>query len=75
MPETLPKISQVREKINNHNPQIRLQVDGGVKIHNVAEIAKAGADTFVAGSAIFNDGDYKKTIDELRTQLNKVANK
>jgi len=69
MPETLPKITQVREKINKHNPQIRLQVDGGVKIHNVAEIANAGANSFVAGSAIFNDGDYKKTIDEFRTQL------
>jgi len=69
MPETFDKISKVREKINQTNPNIRLQVDGGVKTHNIADIARAGADTFVVGSAIFNEADYKKVIAELRNQL------
>ena len=52
---------------------IRLEVDGGVKVSNIAEIARAGADMFVAGSAIFDQPDYKKVIDEMRQQLAAVG--
>ena len=59
----------VRQRIDNSGLDIRLEVDGGVGVANIAEIAAAGADTFVAGSAIFNTDDYKDTIDLMRTQL------
>ncbi|MBB1219709.1 ribulose-phosphate 3-epimerase, partial [Klebsiella pneumoniae] len=52
---------------------IRLEVDGGVKVDNIAEIAAAGADMFVAGSAIFGQPDYRKVIDEMRSELAKVT--
>lgn len=54
---------------------IRLEVDGGVKVNNIAEIAQAGADMFVAGSAIFDQPDYKKVIDEMRQQLSTIREK
>ena len=69
IPSTLDKLAQVREKINASGLDIRLEVDGGVGIGNIAEIARAGADTFVAGSAIFNTEDYAATIAAMRTEL------
>jgi ribulose-phosphate 3-epimerase len=65
----LPKIAQVRRKILESGKDIWLEVDGGVKSDNIAEIARAGADTFVAGSAIFGSKDYAGTIREMRSKL------
>ena len=69
IPETLEKLRVVRDLIDSRNLRTRLEIDGGVKIENIKEIASAGADTFVAGSAIFNTNDYKKTIDKMRSEL------
>src|SRR5690554_801465 len=69
IPKTLDKIREVRKLIDDSGLDIRLEVDGGVKVDNIAEIAAAGADTFVAGSAIFNAPDYKQAIDQMRQQL------
>lgn len=65
----LRKIEFAREKINKHGKSIRLQVDGGVKVDNIRRIAQAGADTFVAGSAIFNAPSYAQAISGMREQL------
>ena len=65
----LPKITEVRKRIQASGKPIWLEVDGGVKADNIAEIARAGADTFVAGSAIFGTPDYKATIDRMRDEL------
>jgi ribulose-phosphate 3-epimerase len=65
----LPKIAAVRSRIKASGRDVWLEVDGGVKTDNIAEIAKAGADTFVAGSAIFGSGDYAATIRDLRARL------
>lgn len=73
IPQTLNKLRQVRKLIDESGYDIRLQVDGGVKVNNIAEIAAAGADTFVAGSAIFDQPDYKTVIDEMRKELKKVS--
>lgn len=73
IPQTLNKLRQVRKLIDESSYDIRLEVDGGVKVNNIAEIAAAGADTFVAGSAIFDQPDYKKVIDEMRQELKKVS--
>lgn len=62
----LPKIEALREMIDSRGLQVELEVDGGVKVDNIAKIARAGADVFVAGSAVFNADDYKVTIDQLR---------
>lgn len=76
IPNTLVKIRKVREMLDEYERQsgrhIALEVDGGVKTDNIAEIAAAGADTFVAGSAIFGKADYKAVIDEMRQQLAQV---
>jgi len=69
IPYILKKITQTRELINKSGRNIRLEVDGGVKIENIAEIAKAGADMFVAGSAIFSQPNYQVVIDAMRKQL------
>lgn len=69
IPSTLDKLQQVRQRIDASGLDIRLEVDGGVGIDNIASIAQAGADTFVAGSAIFNTPDYSATIAQLRDQL------
>jgi len=66
---TLEKLKTVRKLIDSKNLKTRLEIDGGVKIDNIKEIASAGADTFVAGSAIFNTEDYKATIDKMRSEL------
>jgi ribulose-phosphate 3-epimerase len=73
IPATLDKLSAVRQRIEASGREIRLEVDGGVGIANIAEIARAGADTFVAGSAIFNTEDYRATIDAMRAELAKVG--
>ncbi len=69
IPEALKKIAAVRKMIDASGYDIMLEVDGGVKVDNIAAVAKAGADTFVAGSAIFGNPDYKTVIDAMRTQL------
>ncbi|MCJ8319210.1 MAG: ribulose-phosphate 3-epimerase [Colwellia sp.] len=73
IPSTLDKLRLVRQKIDASGFDIRLQVDGGVKVDNIAEIALAGADMFVAGSAIFSQPDYKKVIEQMRAELASVA--
>ncbi|HHK5983523.1 ribulose-phosphate 3-epimerase [Neisseria sp. P0004.S004] len=77
IPNTLVKIRKVREMMDEYERQsgrrIALEVDGGVKTDNIAEIAAAGADTFVAGSAIFGKPDYKAVIDEMRQQLAQIG--
>ncbi len=72
IPSTLDKLKQVKQRIEASGRDIRLEVDGGVGVGNIAEIAAAGADMFVAGSAIFNTDDYQATICQLREQLAKV---
>ncbi len=69
IPYTLDKLRAIRARIDAQARPIRLQIDGGVKAENIARIAAAGADTFVAGSAIFNSPDYAATISELRRQI------
>lgn len=71
IPNTLDKLREVRRRIDESGRNIRLEVDGGVKINNIAEIARAGADMFVAGSAIFDQPDYKSVIDQMRAELAK----
>jgi ribulose-phosphate 3-epimerase len=72
IPHTLEKCRQVRKLIDASGRDIRLEIDGGVKIDNILEVAEAGADTFVAGSAIFSTDDYKATIDAMRAELAKA---
>jgi len=69
IPSTLEKLREARALIDSSGRDIRLEVDGGVTVNNIAEIAAAGADTFVAGSAIFNAPDYVEVIAEMRAQL------
>jgi ribulose-phosphate 3-epimerase len=66
---TLNKIAKVRKMIDATGKDIRLEVDGGVNLSTIAEVAKAGADTFVAGSAIFGTDNYEETISNLRAQI------
>ncbi|WP_299494766.1 ribulose-phosphate 3-epimerase [uncultured Shewanella sp.] len=73
IPSTLDKLRQVRRLIDASGYDIRLEVDGGVKVDNIADIARAGADMFVAGSAIFNQPDYKAVIDSMRQELASVT--
>ena len=72
IPSTLKKLRHVRKIIDDSGLDIRLQVDGGVTEHNIRQIAEAGADTFVAGSAIFGAQDYQQVITQMRQQLSKV---
>lgn len=69
IPSVLPKIAEVRRRIQAGGREVWLQVDGGVKADNIGQIARAGADTFVAGSAIFGAKDYAAAIREMRAQL------
>jgi ribulose-phosphate 3-epimerase len=73
IPSALAKIRQVRERIAASGRPIRLEVDGGVKVDNIGAIAAAGADTFVAGSAIFGSPDYAATIAAMRAQIAAVG--
>jgi len=68
-PAVLPKVRAARERIARSGRDIRLEVDGGVKVENIAQIARAGADTFVAGSAIFGAGDYARVVAAMRSEL------
>ena len=72
IPATLDKLREVRKRIDESGYDIRLEIDGGVKVDNIREIAEAGADMFVAGSAIFNQPDYKEVVDQMRAELAKV---
>ncbi|MEQ9720265.1 ribulose-phosphate 3-epimerase [Yersinia alsatica] len=74
IPETLNKLRQVRKLIDDSGYDIRLEVDGGVKVDNIRQIAAVGADMFVAGSAIFNQPDYAAVIDAMRSELAMSAN-
>jgi ribulose-phosphate 3-epimerase len=72
IPSTLDKLKQARAMIDNSNYDIRLEIDGGVGVSNIAEIAAAGADTFVAGSAIFSQPDYSDVIHRMKAELSKA---
>ena len=72
IPSALQKLKKAREIIDKSGRDIRLEIDGGVKIDNIREIGAAGADTFVAGSAIFGKPDYKSVIDAMRAELAKA---
>ena len=72
IPGTLKKIAEVRKMIDESGRDIMLEVDGGIKVDNIGEVARAGADTFVAGSAIFGKPDYKQVIDSMRAELAKA---
>lgn len=72
IPAVMDKLTQARKLIDDSGRDIRLEIDGGVKTDNIAGIAKAGADTFVAGSAIFGSDDYAVTISNMREQLAKI---
>ncbi|MCI4186278.1 ribulose-phosphate 3-epimerase [Dickeya dianthicola] len=72
IPSTLDKLRQVRQRIDESGYDIRLEVDGGVKVENIAQIAAAGADMFVAGSAIFGQPDYRAVIERMRQELEAV---
>ncbi|MDF5227517.1 ribulose-phosphate 3-epimerase [Vibrio parahaemolyticus] len=72
IPHTLDKLRAVRKMIDESGRDIRLEIDGGVKVDNIREIAESGADMFVAGSAIFSQPDYKQVIDQMRTELAQV---
>ncbi|MDV3253832.1 MAG: ribulose-phosphate 3-epimerase [Lysobacter sp.] len=69
IPSTLDKLRRVRERIDASGRPIRLEIDGGVKVDNIGEIAAAGADTFVAGSAIFNAGDYADVVSRMKAAV------
>jgi ribulose-phosphate 3-epimerase len=69
IPETLKKVAEARRRIDASGRDIMLEVDGGIKVENILQAAAAGADTFVAGSAIFGKPDYKAVIDAMRAQL------
>ena len=72
IPHTLKKLAQAKQRIVESGRDIQLEVDGGIKVDNIAAAAQAGADMFVAGSAIFNQPDYKVVIDQMRKQLESV---
>ena len=72
IPEALAKLRLARARIAASGRDIWLEVDGGVKVDNIAQVAQAGADTFVAGSAIFSQPDYKAVIDSMRRELVKA---
>jgi len=71
IPAAIDKLREVREIIDNSGREIRLEIDGGVKVDNIGEIAAAGADTFVAGSAIFGSDDYAATIAAMKKEIDK----
>jgi len=71
IPAALDKLRQARRIIDDSGRDIRLEIDGGVKVDNIGEIAAAGADTFVAGSAIFGSDDYAATISAMKSEIEK----
>ena len=72
IPSALDKLREARRMIDDSGLEIRLEIDGGVKVDNIGEIAAAGADTFVAGSAIFGSDDYATTIAAMKTEIEKA---
>jgi len=70
IPAALDKLKEARQRIDSSGFDIRLEIDGGVKLNNIGEIASAGADTFVAGSAIFGNEDYSATISAMKSAIN-----
>ena len=68
----LKKVTKVRSLIEKNNLKTRIEVDGGINLDNISKVASAGADTFVAGSAIFNQEDYSKIINQMRSSLESV---
>lgn len=73
IPSSLAKLREARQRIAASGREIRLEIDGGVKVDNIREIARAGADTFVAGSAIFSTRDYKATIAAMRAEISQAG--
>jgi ribulose-phosphate 3-epimerase len=73
IPSSLTKLRQARQIIESSGLDIRLEIDGGVKVDNIGEIAAAGADTFVAGSAIFGSDNYAETISAMKNEINKAS--
>ena len=69
IPSVLNKVSTLRKIIDDKGLKVRLEVDGGIKLGNIAEIAKAGGDTFVAGSAIFGENNYQEIITKIRKKI------
>jgi len=69
IPSTLDKVRAVKQRINESGRDVRIEIDGGVKVDNIRAIAEAGADMFVAGSAIFSQPDYRRVIDDMRAEL------
>jgi ribulose-phosphate 3-epimerase len=69
IPSVIDKITRLREMIDDKNLEIRLEVDGGIKLDNISEVAKAGADTFVSGSGIFGERNYQEVISKMRESL------
>ncbi len=69
IPNALLKLREVRRRIDESGREVRLEIDGGVKVDNIGQIARAGADTFVAGSAIFGSKDYRQTIQAMRARI------
>jgi len=74
IPSMLPKIEDLRRMIDQKGWKLELEVDGGIKIENIGQVAKAGADVFVSGSGIFKTDDYARTIAEMRRQIKKNTN-
>lgn len=72
LPTTYDKLRQVKQRVIQSGKNIRIEIDGGVKVDNIRSVAEAGADMFVAGSAIFNQPDYKTVIDQMRSELAQV---
>jgi ribulose-phosphate 3-epimerase len=73
IPAMLDKLRQAREMIERSGKDVRLEIDGGVKVDNIGAIAAAGADTFVAGSAVFGSDDYAQTIGRMRAEIDKAV--
>jgi len=73
IPAALRKLADARKRIDASGRAVRLEIDGGVKVDNIAEIAKAGADTFVAGSAVFGSSDYGATVKAMRAAISRLA--
>jgi ribulose-phosphate 3-epimerase len=73
IPSVLPKVREVRRRVAASGRDVRVEVDGGIKVDNIALVAEAGADTFVAGSAIFGSGDYAATIRAMREHIGRAS--
>ena len=73
IPGVLQKVAAVRERVRHSGREVRVEVDGGIKVDNIAEVARAGADTFVAGSAIFGSRDYAATIQAMRQAISQAG--